>query len=157
MTAIRPTIDTLLDAFFPPFIEQTHGVLRARSLRVMTALDKFLEAEGEGILVPGDLVILAAEREFERRAAFARTMHAEDLVFALPLFLRKPWLHPDPLLQRVQLKVVQQLVVYLREHVCFSEVEVALPLAEIRTAIVSARRELTRAQQQLRRARENPP
>jgi hypothetical protein len=156
MTPIRPTIDTLLDAFFPPFIEHTYGVLRARSLRVMTALDKFLEAEGEGILVPGDLVILAAEREFEGKAAFARTMHAEDLVFALPLFLRAPWLHPDPLLQRVQLKVVQELVVFLHEHVCFTEIEVALPLAEIRTSIISARRDLTRAQQ-LRRARENPP
>jgi hypothetical protein len=156
MTAIRPTIDTLLDGFFPPYIEQTYGVLRARTLRVMTALDKFLEAEGEGILTPGDLVILAAEREFEAKAAFARTMYAEDLVFALPLFLRTPWLHPDPLLQRVQLKVVHELVVYLRQHVCFTEVELALPLAEIRTAIISARRELTRAQQ-LRRARENPP
>jgi len=157
MTAFRPTIDNILDAFFPPLFAESHGVLRDRMIRVMTAIDRFLEAEGELILTPDDSVMLAAERQFTDKGAFVRTMHADDLIFALPGFLSPPWLHPDPLMQRVQLTVVQRLVEFVRDQVGLDRVGVELPLARIRAIILIARRELNRAQKESRRIRESPP
>jgi hypothetical protein len=156
MTAFHPTIDNILDAFFPPLISESRGVLRDRLIRVMTAIDRFLEAEGEGVLAPDDTVVLAAERQFTGAGAFVRTMHAPDLVFALPGFLRPPWLHPDPLMQRVQLTVVQRLVEFVVDQVGLDQTGVAKPLAEIRAVILAARRELNRAHKESRRIQESP-
>lgn len=72
-----------------------------------------METEGERILVSEDREILAAERQFTPQDAVARTMHADDLVFVLLMFVRDPWL-PDDLVQRAtQLRLTEYLTALL--------------------------------------------
>jgi hypothetical protein len=156
MTATRLTIDTLFDAFFPPIVEESSGILRHRTIRVMNAIDRFLETEGERTLDPSDAAVLAAERQFDPNGAFVRTMAAHNLVCALPLFLEDPWLHPEPLMQRVQLDVVQRLVAFVSANVPMDDAEVGPVLTLISLRISISRRKLNRAQKEARRVREPP-
>jgi hypothetical protein len=89
MNIAAPTIDVILEAFF---LEQgiTASPMRQRRLKSLEfRLCDYLEVEGERILVTADLELLASERQFDPEGAFRRTMHADDLLFALPGFLER--------------------------------------------------------------------
>lgn len=102
--------------------------------------------------------MLEAEREFEAVGAFARTMHAEDLLFVLPLFLTSPWLLPMPLEQRVQLDLAEDLTAWVLHSGLVQREGRECLLMDIRGAVGRARWELNRAKrerQRMRRAAQN--
>ena len=90
MTASVPTIDDIFDFYLHAQVEDATGIRRLRVVLVESRLRECLENDGERILTASDRVLLEAERNFEAEGAFARTMHAEDLLFVLPIFLTSP-------------------------------------------------------------------
>jgi hypothetical protein len=112
MTSLKKpqvTIDSLLTTFFDHQREQCSGVRRSRITLIEKLLRECLEQEGERFLVGRDQVVLAAEREFHAVGAFARTMHADDLIYVLPLFLQDERLQENPLVRRLQLQLTDAL------------------------------------------------
>jgi hypothetical protein len=113
MNTQRPTINPILRQFFDSSTTNKTGLARSRIHLVERRLRECLETEGERILVSEDREILAAERQFTPQDAVARTMHADDLVFVLLMFVRDPWL-PDDLVQRAtQLRLTEYLTALL--------------------------------------------
>jgi hypothetical protein len=60
---------------------------KTRLAPTITHLGVHLEAEGPRELTSPQLLILEADRAFDPRGAFARTMHAPELYFALTRYL----------------------------------------------------------------------
>lgn len=87
------------------------------------------------MLVTRDLVVLAAEREFDPVGAVARTMHADDLIYVLPTFLEPPWLQGTDLMRRSQLTLVSHLTAQLLRDGTVNYDEVTCPVHEIRARI----------------------
>ena len=144
MTDTRPTINHILTQFFAAEAEGMKGVRRQRVDRVERALRNCLESEGHRVLIDRDRAVLHAEREFDPDDAFARMMHADDLVFALPLFLEPLWLRADPSDRRIQLALVDKLTGYLLRGRLIDGKELACPLLDIWCAVERARAELRR-------------
>ncbi|KFF59304.1 hypothetical protein JF66_12275 [Cryobacterium sp. MLB-32] len=132
-------IDEILTAFFTLQGAGQTPAARRRTLLVEARLRDCLEIEGERVLVTRDLMILAAEREFEPVGAVARTMHADDLIFVLPSFLEAPWLHGTALMKRAQLTLVEHLTAQLLNDGTVTYDEVTCPLHEIRARLDAAR------------------
>ncbi len=105
----RLNIDSLLTTFFDHQREQCAGVRRTRITLIEKMLRECLEAEGEQFLSGRDQVVLSAEREFRPEQAFARTMHADDLIWVLPVFLHDEWMPENPLVRRLQLQLIDAL------------------------------------------------
>ncbi|TFD78267.1 hypothetical protein E3T48_07450 [Cryobacterium fucosi] len=132
--------------FFEHELEARTGpVTRQRITRVHQRLLDCLETESEVILVGDDRVLLAAEREIQPLGAMARTMHAEDLLFGLDLFLREPWLDPgsqERQDQRVQLRLTSALIGMLVTSRLIDRSRCACPLIDLQARIRSASRGL---------------
>jgi hypothetical protein len=141
MTPNRPNIDEILVEFFGREREGKRGLTLQRIDLAERMLRGFLEAEGNRILVDDDLVLLAAEREFEPDGAFVRTMHADDLIFALPIFLNSAD-SLEPLDRRVQLRMADRLVGTILRKRLVNQDELLCPLLEARVAIDSGRAQL---------------
>ncbi len=117
MSSATPTIDIVLDGFFA---ERLSGSarggptgMRQRRLRSLELrLRDYLEAEGGGVLVTSDCELLAIERQFDPVGAFCRTMHSDDLVFALPGFLER-CVPVDLTDSRLQLSTIEALTSWL--------------------------------------------
>jgi hypothetical protein len=139
MSRSRPTIDQIVAAFFASRLEDSTGLRRRRIEAVDARLRAFLEADGARILTTGDRALLDLERQFGGGNAFARTMHADDLLFALQLFLREPWLPDDVQDRRVQLRTVDALVYYLLARRLVDRHELACPLLQLQVAIDDAK------------------
>jgi len=121
-----PTIDAILEGFFlervvcAPRVSARSGAAAARPSPVMQRrlrsleirLRDYLEAEGERVLVTGDLEVLASERQFDPGGAFCRTMRADDLLFALPGFLER-CVPADLTDTRLQLATIDALTSWL--------------------------------------------
>ncbi|TFB88637.1 hypothetical protein E3O25_15975 [Cryobacterium sp. TMT1-3] len=131
----RSTIDPILRQFFDHELAGKAGLSRSRIEVVERRLRECLEAEAERILVTGDLEILAAERQFMQDGAVARTMHADDLVFMLSLFVCDPWLPDDPVQRATQLRLAEYLTGHLLEARLVDREQVVCPLIDIRVAI----------------------
>lgn len=132
-------IDEILTSFFALQGAGQTPAARRRTLLVERALRDCLEAEGDRVLVTRDLVVLAAEREFDPVGAMARTMHADDLIYVLPTFLEPPWLQGTALMKRAQLTLVEHLTAQLLNNGTVKYDEVTCPLHEIRGRIDNAR------------------
>jgi hypothetical protein len=150
MTGTRPSIDQILASFFAARLEDSTGLRRRRIEGVERRLRGFLEADGECILPTGDRALLQLERQFGGGNAFARTMHADDLLFALRLFLAEPWLPGDVQDRRVQLSTVDALVFSLLERRLVDRHELACPLLQLQVAIDDAKAALRRGSRDLR-------
>ncbi len=142
MTLLRPTIDEILNPFFHLTLQGTTGIRRRRIEAVEQQLRRCIETEGDRILGTEDLLVVASERAFAAEGAIARTMHADDLVFVLTLFVSPPWLAADPLLLRVQLTVVERLTARLLHHRLVHYGDLSCPLLDIGAGIDHARRDL---------------
>ena len=144
MKTQRPTIDTILRQFFDESVANKTGLARSRIELVEHRLRECLEAEAERILVSGDLDILAAERQFTPQGAVARTMHADDLIFVLVLFVRDPWL-PDDLVQRAtQLRLSEYLTAKLLTLRLVNREQQMCQLIDIRVGIDNEKAEVRR-------------
>ncbi|MFC0681731.1 hypothetical protein ACFFGH_28200 [Lysobacter korlensis] len=141
MTGTRPTIDTILTEFFAAELEGKRGITRERIEFVDVSLRHFLEAAGEQVLVADDLILLATEREFEPEGAFARTMHADDLIFALAGYLNS-MVPREPMVLRVQLRMVDRLIGWMLGRHLVNHDELVTPLMHARAAIDSGRARL---------------
>ncbi|TFC48893.1 hypothetical protein E3T24_12550 [Cryobacterium sp. TmT2-59] len=153
MTPSVPTIDDILGHVIHAERERATGVKRRRIDLVESLLRECLETDGERILVEPDRVLLAAERQFEPDGAFTRTMHAEDLLFVLPLFLTSPWLRPNHLEQRVQLDLAEILATAVMRSGLVPREGRQCILMDIRGAIDRGRWELYRAKRERQRMR----
>lgn len=86
-TTHNPTISDIFEEFFGSYRRNASDTVRQRVSAVRTDLEAHLEAEGPRILTSGQLAILSKEREFAPESAFLRTMHADDLYYALQHYL----------------------------------------------------------------------
>ena len=109
----RPTIDQILNDFFQAQLHRTRGENRQRIETVRRLLLQSLETDGERVLVDEDLALLEVERAFNPTNAFARTMHADDLLVFLPAFVTAPWLAEDLTLREKQIWICDALVKHL--------------------------------------------
>jgi hypothetical protein len=142
MTLLRPTIDEILNPFFHLTLLGTTGIRRRRIEAVEGQLRRCMETEGDRILESEDLLVVASERAFAPEGAIARTMHADDLVFVLTIFVSPPWLVSDGLLLRVQLTIAERLTARLLHHRLVHYGDLSCPLLDIGAGIATARRDL---------------
>ncbi len=142
MTLLRPTIDEILNPFFLLTLQGTTGIRRRRIEAVEARLRRCVETEGDRVLESEDLLVVASERAFAPEGAVARTMHADDLVFFLNLFVSPPWLVADALLLRVQLTIAERLTARLLHHRLVHYGDLSCPLLDIGAGIDNARRDL---------------
>jgi hypothetical protein len=144
MNTLRPRIDDILSEFFTRQLEGKSGLRRKRIERVNARLRECLESEGHRVLVTSDLVLVAAEREFHPDDAFVRTMHADDLVYVLNIFVRDPWLSDDPTDRRVQLHLTDALAGAVLGYRLIDRSDMMCPLLDLRAGIDAAQRQLKR-------------
>lgn len=152
----RPTIDEILERFFSEQRTGKKGLTLTRIMTIEQRLRECVEAEAERVLVASDLQILAAEREFDQTNAVARTMHADDLVFLLTLFVKEPWL-PEERVQRTRhLQVTGKLAHYLQYYRLVDRFSIACPLIDIEIAVDQERmlRRTERREKRLQAMRE---
>lgn len=142
MTAQRLTINDLIRPFFDTMLVGSSGIKHSRIERVEALLRECLEVTGERVLVDRDRGVLAAEQQFNRVDAFARTMHADDLIYVLTTFLEPPWLQADPLLQKVQLTITERLTATILHDRLVVYSDLVCPLMDIGASLENARRRL---------------
>ena len=147
MTNQLPTIDEILPAFFSARLTGKTGVTRHRIEVVEERLRACADAEAERILVTRDLLLLAAEREFDPAGAVARVMHAEDLIFILSIFATTPWLPDDPVQCRKQLQLTEALTGHVLARGLVDREGLICPLLDIRARIDKGKWELRRVAQ----------
>jgi hypothetical protein len=141
MIPIRPVIDDILAKFFAAELEEEHGAARERIEFVDVTLRHYLEAEGKRVLTPDDLTLLRCEREFDADGAFARTMHADDLILAIAGYLGA--VAPcEPLVLRAQLRTVERLIASVLAQRLVNAEDLVCALLDARAAIDRRRREL---------------
>lgn len=152
-----PTIDVILEAFFlervlPGVRSSLKGdAVAARPLpmtqRRLRSLEfrlrDYLEVEGEHILVTADLELLASERQFDPDGAFCRTMRADDLLFALPGFLKR--CVPEDLADtRLQLATIEALTSWLLRRRLVDQSGLECTLLDLEAALRHGRADLRR-------------
>lgn len=106
-------VDDILQRYFAANSVGKHPVTAARYARVESHLRRYLEYDGASSLDPQVAVLLALEHQFEPRAAFARLLGPEELVFALPRFLAPEWLLEDFHDKLAQISLISRLVQWL--------------------------------------------
>jgi hypothetical protein len=111
--ALIPTISDVLDDFFGGYQRNASASVQARIDTVRIDLEQHLDLEGPRVLSADQLAILGLELEIDPVGAFARTMHADDLYYALEHYLDPAHAFRDPSLRETQLDVVAALATSL--------------------------------------------
>ena len=104
-----PTISDLLDDFFVGYQPNAPVGVQARIDIVRNDLEEHLDLEGPRILSASQLAVVDNEKQFDPIGAFARTMHADDLYYALQHYLDPAHAFDDVSLRETQLDVVAAL------------------------------------------------
>lgn len=158
MTSLDPPIDVLLHDYFDYAREQATGIALTRIDLVERELREFIEREGHRVLTTGGLAILGAERQFDPQGAFARCMHAGDLVFVLSGYLAES--AGDHLLRRARATHVEALTARIlryrlvdRSHYSCALIDLRIALDRSRDEVVRMRREKQLADERRRGAR----
>jgi hypothetical protein len=138
MSTLGPSIDEILTAFFAREHAAAAG-LRSRLERVERTFRDCLETDCDRVLDDSGASLLAAERVLEPHGAFARSMRAEDLVFALVVLLEDRWLAEDPADRRLQVRIVLRLVDFLLERRLVDERDLACPLIDLKVRVSQVR------------------
>ena len=138
---MRITIDDILHSFFLTESFGKTGTAYRRIRFIELSLRDYLEESGSAILTPWDRALLALEMVDEPNGAFCRTMHADDLVFALCGFLALSPL--DPVDRRTQLRVAEHLIAFLTRCSLVDENEMACQLLTVGAAIREGKRALS--------------
>lgn len=132
MSPIGPSIDEILTAFLARERAAASGRRVDRLQRVERRLRSCLETDCDRVLDGGGASLLAAERVLEPDGAFARSMRADDLVFALVVVLGDRWLPEDVADRRLQVRIALRLVDFLLERRLIDERDLACPLIELK-------------------------
>jgi hypothetical protein len=106
----RLCVDRLLGVFFMFCSADQEPATVERNERIHAHLRKFLDACGDDYVNLQQEQLLALERQFRPDGAFARLMHADELLTALPAFLSPVWLLPHRLDRKVQISLSSKLV-----------------------------------------------
>jgi hypothetical protein len=112
---MKRTLDDLLTEFFGERSRGVTGIKLRRVADLERRLRSHLEAEGARVLVDRDKAILEMERGLNPDGAFCRTMHGDDLIYALSGFLEAS-ISTDPADVRLELATVGPLVNWLIDH-----------------------------------------
>ncbi|MGO4103370.1 hypothetical protein AB4Y63_05410 [Leifsonia sp. YAF41] len=152
MKTQRPTIDPILRQFFDDSVANKSGLARSRIELVERRLRECLESEAERILVSDDKEILAAERQFAWEGAVARTMHADDLIFILMLFVRDPWLPDNPVQRATQLRLTEYLTAQVLTARLIDQEQMSCQLIDLRVGIDREKAALRRIRRDERQA-----
>ncbi|HEX4444993.1 MAG TPA: hypothetical protein VHZ81_15590 [Galbitalea sp.] len=110
---ISPPISIVLEEFFAGFRPAASDTMRDRISLARVHLERYLEAEGPNILMPGQRAILNTEREFDPEGAFVRTMRSDDLYYALYHYLDRVHALVGREQRDVQLQMVAELAAKL--------------------------------------------
>lgn len=154
MTSLQPSIDVLLQDYFHDARQSASGIALTRLDTVERELRDFLEREGYRQLTTGGLAILESERQFEPRGAFSRSMHAEDLVFALPDFLETA--SGDHLLRRARLRHIEHLVARVIGYRLIDPGDFSCVLIDLRIALDRGRDDVVRMRRERQLATYRP-
>ncbi|WP_417510827.1 hypothetical protein [Microbacterium sp.] len=140
MNTQRPHIDEILTAFLNAQIKEKTGLRRRRIVTAEEHLRHCMEAEGHRILTNGDLALLKLEREIAPDNAFARTMFADDLLYALGIYVSDSWLLPDRIDRGVQLRFADDLTTQLIDWRLIDEYSLSCAVLDVRGSIHQAKR-----------------
>lgn len=135
----RPHIDEILTAFLSAQLKDKTGLRRRRTISADAQLRRCLETDGHRILIDGDRSVLDLEREITPEDAFVRTMYADDLLFALDIFVSEPWLLPDRIDRGVQLRFAETLSMQLISWRLIDQWDLSCALLHLRGAIRRAK------------------
>lgn len=144
MTRQRPHIDEILTAHLTAQARGKTGLRHRRIVGADEQLRKCMEAEGHRVLTDGDRSVLDFERELTPQDAFARTMHADDLLLVLDIFVSEPWLLPDRVDRAVQLRYADTLAAQLIAGHLIDQCDLSCALLELRGSIRQAKAQLKR-------------
>jgi hypothetical protein len=136
---MKPTIDEILHVFFLQRLDGTGGVTRKRILLIERALRACLEEVGSRILTNRDVAILTLERAIDPHDAFARTMFADDLIFALPLFISEPYLFAGLTERTLQLRITGALKRFVTRSGLVDPWELSCAIIDLDIALKQAR------------------
>jgi hypothetical protein len=142
MTKRSPTLAPLFDVFFRDQVDGQSAAAASRTRAVRAHLEAYLDEHADGVLTTGSLALLNAERQFTARGAFVRTMHADDLLFALPGYLSPDHRMPAPAAARSQVVLVGRLAQWLWTEGHLPRHGLECGIHELEAALSRARREL---------------
>jgi len=142
MTKRSPTLAPLFDVFFRDQVDGQSPSAATRTRAVRADLEAYLDEHADRTLTTGSLALLNAEREFSPRGAFVRTMHADDLLFALPGYLTPERRMRTPAAARSQVVLIGRLAQWLWTEGHLPRHGLECGIHELEAALSRARREL---------------
>jgi hypothetical protein len=134
----------LLDEFFAEALLTARPVTAQRIDAVRAHLEHHLDLYGWEILENAQLLRLRSQRRGARVGSFARVAFAEDLYYALYLYLQPEFRMPEQIDARCQVKVVADLTQWLWTHGRLQRLsEGSCVVMDVDFALREARRSLT--------------
>jgi len=140
----RPHIDEILAAHMTYQLDGLSGLRRRRIETAERHLRLCMEVDGPRVLTTHDRAVLDLERQFTPHDAFLRTMHADDLLLVLNVYVREPWLLPDRVDRRAQLRFADALAGLVLGRRLVDRDEWMCELLDLRAAIDVAKSDLKR-------------
>lgn len=151
MTSGNQSIADLFDLFFSELCVGQKPAAVGRTLAVREHLEAYLESHGPGVLTTGDLALLRSEQQFRADGAFVRTMHADDLLYALAGYLDPDHRLPEANAARSQVVIVGKLAQWLWNRGLLDYDDLSCAIHELEGALSEARRALVAARGTRRR------
>ena len=142
MTKRSPTLAPLFDVFFRDQVDGQSPAAASRTRAVRADIEAYLDEHADDTLTTGSLALLNAERQFAPRGAYVRTMHADDLLFALPGYLAPKHRMRTPAAARSQVVLVGRLAQWLWTEGHLPHQGLECGIHELEAALSRARREL---------------
>ena len=136
----EPTAAAIIAAAEHALVDgRTHATCR-RYGRAREQLEAHLHSLGEGMLLESGIAMLEVERGIEASGALLRVATGEDLLYALPSFIRLDRRHGLPILDaRAQLRLAEECRRSVTAHGLVGN-EHACALLEVDGALREARR-----------------
>ena len=109
-------ISELLDIYFGERCATAGTTVRGRLLRVRRHLETFLDEQAWRGLTEGDRELLRAEKELDPVGAFARLMHAEDLICAFYWWVQPEFRMTFDLDAKEQVRIASQMIDWMHRR-----------------------------------------
>lgn len=138
-----PNVDEILAGFLKTSCNGKQLSTSRRYDRVDAQLRKYLEAAGHRYMDDDKVELLGLEQAYQLDGACSRIMDAEDLLYALPDFLRDPWLMFNQWDKRTQIAQTSRLAQWLCSRRLLDSTLVGCAMIEVRLAVDYARRGFT--------------
>lgn len=139
-----PSVDEILARFLKASCNGKQLSTSRRYHQVDARLRKYLEAAGHRFMDEEKVQLLGLEQAYQLDGASSRIMDAEDLLYALPDFLRDPWLMFNHWDKRTQIAQTSRLAQWVCSQRLVDSSLVSCAMIETRLAVDYARRGYTR-------------